>query len=530
MKIENLEKTIKGLEEGGFLDWEKIVRQQGGEIFLVGGAVRDSLLGDREIKDFDFAVRGVEIEKLGKILGRLGRVELVGKNFGVYKFVPEGKKMKVALDIALPRTEISLATGGYKDFKVSYNHKLEIKEDLGRRDFTINAMAWNLGTGELIDEFGGWKDLKNKKIRTVGNAYERFHEDYSRMLRGIRFACQLDYEIQETTFVALKKLIGKINDQRGEERIVPYEMIGEEFLKAFVADPVGAFDLYDKSGAMQEIVPELLAMKNCPQPKNWHSEGDVWTHTRLCLKNLSGEAFQERFEQPIIFGDEGKRQKASLAERESRRAKGKNKEKLFGAELVMAVLWHDVGKPLTIITPDKDGSDRIRFNGHDESGADLAEGIFKKLKLSAAPDFDFEPERASWLIRRHHLFDTKPATEMKNSTLEKYFFSERYSGEDLLKLGFIDQSSSIQENGEPSLDNLNLMVKRIEELKKLGKGRRLPKPLIDGNEVMKILKIKPGKKVGKILEELREKQLTGKIKDREGAVREVKKAGRIVGK
>ena len=110
------------------------------------------------------------------------------------------------------------------------------------------------------------------------------------------------------------------------------------------------------------------------------------------------------------------------------------------------------------------------------------------------------------------------------------FFSERYSGEDLLKLGFIDQSSSIQENGEPSLDNLNLMVKRIEELKKLGKGRRLPKPLIDGNEVMKILKIKPGKKVGKILEELREKQLTGKIKDREGAVREVKKAGRIVGK
>ncbi|NMB48075.1 CCA tRNA nucleotidyltransferase [Candidatus Kuenenbacteria bacterium] len=519
MKLENLKRTIKQLSEGGFLDWQKEVEENGGEIFLVGGAVRDALLGGKEIKDYDFVVRGVEIERLEKILAGLGRVELVGKNFGVYKFVPAGKKMKVAFDIALPRTEISLATGGYKDFKVRYDHKLKIEEDLGRRDFTINALAWNLKKEKLIDEFQGLRDLQEKKIRTVGNAYERFREDYSRMLRGIRFACQMNYEIEKTTWEALKKLMKNINDERGEERVVPYEIIGEEILKALVYNPVEAFDLMDKSGAFKELIPELEKMKGCPQPKNWHSEGDVWTHTRLCLQNLNSEAFRKRFKEPIIFSEKSKIQISNQIQN----PKSKNIKVVLGAELVMAVLFHDVGKPATITTPEKDGADRIRFSGHDETGADLAESIFKKLKLSAAPDFDFDPERATWLIRRHHLFDTKPATEMKNPTLEKYFFGERYSGEDLLKLGFIDGSGSIPQNKKDYLSSFNLMVKRIEELKKLGKGRRLPKPLLDGNEVMEVLKIKPGKKVGRILEELREKQLAGKIKSKKEAEREVRR-------
>jgi len=517
MKKENLKKTIKTLAQDGFLDWLVEIRKNEGEVFLVGGAVRDALIGDRVIKDYDFIVRGIEIERLGKILERLGRVELVGKSFGVYKFVPIGKKMETAFDIALPRTEISLATGGYKDFKVSYNYRLDIRGDLGRRDFTINALAWDLKKEELIDEFGGLLDLKHRQIKTVGNAYERFGEDYSRMLRAIRFACQLGYKIEDNTWAALQKLIQKINEEKGGERIVPYEIIGEEILKAFAGNPLSAFGLMDKSGATAELLPELLKMKNCPQPKNWHSEGDVWEHTRLCLKILGSEAFKERFSQSIIFDKKIKNQSRD------RGTKIKMKEELINAELVMAVLFHDVGKPFTIITPEKDKADRIRFNGHDEFGADLAEQIFKKLKLSATPDFDFDPERASWLIRRHHLFDTKPATEMKNSTLEKYFFDQHYSGEDLLKLGFVDQSSCIQENGKIDLGNFNTVVKRIKELKKLGKGRNLPKPLINGNEVMKILGIKPGKRVGKILEQLREKQLAGKIKDKEEAKQEIKK-------
>ncbi|NMC51931.1 CCA tRNA nucleotidyltransferase [Candidatus Kuenenbacteria bacterium] len=516
MKKENLKKTIMQLKEEGFFDWQKEIEKNKGEVFLVGGAVRDALLGDKEIKDYDFVVRGIEIEELGKILKSLGRVELVGKSFGVYKFVPAGKKMKIAFDIALPRTEIALATGGYKDFKVRYNHKLKIEDDLGRRDFTINALAWDLKKEKLIDEFGGLEDLENKLIRTVGNAQERFREDYSRMLRGVRFACQLNFQIEKSTRVALQKLIKNINDERGGERVVPYEILGEEILKAFVYNPMEAFDLMDKSGAMRETMPELLKMKGCPQPRNWHSEGDVWTHTRLCLKNLNSEAFRERFGDPIIFDDKIKNQNSEF----------KSKVRLLNAELVMAVLWHDVGKPVTIMTPEKNGSDRIRFNNHDELGAKMAEEIFRKMKFSAAPDFDFEPERAAWLIRKHHLFDKKRIKEMKAATIEKYFFCERYSGEDLLKLGFIDGLSSIPEDEEEQLASFNLMIGRIEGLKKLGKDRKLPKPLLDGNEIMKILKIRPGKKVGKILEGLREKQLAGKIKNRKEAEKEIGKVGK----
>ncbi len=499
MKKKNLEKIISELEREGFLAWIKnVYKKQGSEIYLVGGAVRDALLGDKEIKDFDFVVRGWSLEELEKELGKLGRVDLVGKTFGVFKFMPQGKKIEVPFDIALPRKEISLASGGYRDFKVEYDGGLEIKEDLGRRDFTVNALAYEIKSGKLVDEFKGVKDLEDKIIRTVGNGYERFREDYSRMLRGIRFACQLDWQIEEVTWQALCKLITHINNEREGERVVPYEVIASELLKSFVDSPLRAFDLYDKSGATKELMSELLGMKGCPQPPNWHSEGDVWEHTRLCLKNLEAEPFRERFKDPIIFIDK--------------------KSKLINVELVMAVLWHDVGKPYTIQTPERDGSDRIRFNEHDNIGAKTARKVFEKLKLSAAPEFDFEPERASWLIAKHHLFDPKTIKEMKNSTVEKYFFWDKFSGEDLLKIGFIDKISSIwADRGEGEMESFEMMVERINELKKLGKGKKLPDCLLNGDEVMKILKLKPGKKVGEILDKLREEQLGGEIKAKKEA-------------
>ena len=187
----------------------------------------------------------------------------------------------------------------------------------------------------------------------------------------------------------------------------------------------------------------------------------------------------------------------------------------------MAALWHDAGKPYTIQTPQKDNTDRIRFSGHDAESAKMAKKNFNKLKLSAA-EFDFDAERAVWLIKKHHLFDSEKIRQMKNSTIEKYFFSDKYSGEDLLKMGFVDMSASIRPNGRPELDNLELMVERINELKKLGKGRKLPKALLNGDEVMEILGIQAGKKVGKILNELREKQLSGRIKNKQEAIKFIK--------
>ena len=239
------------------------------------------------------------------------------------------------------------------------------------------------------------------------------------------------------------KLINDVQVTKGE-RVVPYEIIANELLKTFVLNPVKAFDLYDKSGALQELMPELLKMKNCPQPENWHSEGDVWEHTRLCLLNLESEAFKSRFKNNIIFNQESK----------------VKSQKLIDAELVMAALWHDVGKPYKIQTPEKDGTDRIRFNNHDVKSAKLAKSKFEQLKLSSASEFNFDTERAVWLVAKHHLFDPKTVKEMKNSTIEKYFFSNRYNGEDLLKLGFIDILSSVwQKNKEQRFAGFNLLVK-----------------------------------------------------------------------
>jgi putative nucleotidyltransferase with HDIG domain len=502
MKKVNLEKLISGLQEGGFLAWTKNVYEiDGAQVYLVGGAVRDALLGKKDIKDFDFVVRGVSMDRLGEILGKIGKVDLVGKNFGVYKFLPEGKKLEVAYDIALPRKEISLATGGYRDFKVDFDEKLSIKDDLGRRDFTINAMAYEIRDNVLVDEFGGENDMHDKKIRTVGNPYERFEEDYSRMLRGIRFACQLNWNFHDGTRHALKDLMSHLNDSIGDDRIVPYEVIASEMLKSFVASPYRAFDLYDVMGGFKELAPEILKMKDCPQPPNWHSEGDVWTHTRIVLKNLSEKRFKERFSESLIF---------------------EKKLSVINAELVMAALWHDVGKPYTIQTPERDGTDRIRFSSHDDEGAKVARSFFERIRFSSVPEFDFNASRTGWLIAKHHLFDTKTISEMKNSTIEKYFFSENYSGEDLLKLGYLDMSASLRPNGEPDLSNFDLMLERINHLKSLGKGKRLPRALLSGDEVMDELKIDSGSKVGLILTDLREMQLSGKLNSKDEAIKYIK--------
>jgi len=145
------------------------------------------------------------------------------------------------------------------------------------------------------------------------------------------------------------------------------------------------------------------------------------------------------------------------------------------------------------------------------------------MKLSAAPDFTFDVGHAIWLIERHHLFDTKTIKEMKNSTIEKYFFGGRHAGEDLLKMGFIDMFSSVrQDTGNGNVENFEMMLNRINELKKLGKDKKLPRPLLNGQEVMKILKIKPGIRVGRILGALREWQLSGKVTTRVWAIKKIK--------
>ena len=274
------------------------------EWYLVGGMVRDIILGREEkSKDYDFVVRDVTLEQVEKALEGKGKVNLVGKTFGVLKFTPEGAEQ--AIDIAWPRTETTTGAGGYRDFDVQSDSRLPVEKDLARRDLTINAMAWDVHQDKLVDPFGGRDDVENKVLRAVGEPKERFAEDYSRMLRTLRFACQLGFEIEEKTWQALTELVPHLDDkvarvrerkvkgtdrvikEKVQERVVPYELMSREFAKALDADPVQAIDLFERSGALFRVFPELKEMRGCAQSPDHHSEGDVWTHSKLAVEKLA---------------------------------------------------------------------------------------------------------------------------------------------------------------------------------------------------------------------------------------------------
>jgi len=474
----------------------------GGEWYLVGGAVRDLAL-QRPTKDLDLVVRGLPIERVRAALERHGRVDLVGKHFGVLKFLPRTLELPEAIDVALPRTEHSLHhTGGYKDFAVQSDPSLPIEEDLRRRDFTINAMAWSVTADRLVDPFNGRDDLAARRLRAVGDPAERYAEDYSRLLRGLRFACQLGFDIEPATWQALSEAVGHLNDtvsvpgSTEQEWIVPRETIGKELIRMFTCAPARAFDLLDGCGATALLMPELLLMKNCPQPPNYHSEGDVWVHTRLALSLLSSDRFREE------FPDESPHHPIS-------------------AELVFAVLLHDVAKPVTLRTPERDGTDRIRFDGHDRVGATIAHAIAVRLKLSSFPadsPLHVDADRLAWLVAHHLLTMSGPIDQMKNSTMERYFFSDDRPGRALQQLIWTDSSATIHESGRADMTSYGHLKARIAQLETLtAERRRLPPSLIDGHAVMQLLSLPPGPNVGRLLTIVREAQLAGAVTTTEEA-------------
>ncbi len=227
------------------------------ELFFVGGTVRDLLLKRKAPQsDFDFVVRLVHEKDIESWFSLFGEIDSVGRIFGVYKFIPEGfdPSRHHPIDIALPRTEQSQphSEGGYKEFNIQSNISLPIQEDLARRDFTINAMAINVRTGDLIDPFGGEQDLHARVIRSVGDPQIRFDEDLSRVLRAIRFAAELSCSIETKTQQAIKDNITRLNAFRNTnlktEYVVPREIIGQELAKALYRNPACAIDWFQKTG------------------------------------------------------------------------------------------------------------------------------------------------------------------------------------------------------------------------------------------------------------------------------------------
>ena len=456
------------------------------EIFLVGGAVRDIILG-RETKDFDLVIRGVSKNILEKFLASQGKVNLVGKNFGVFKFKPKNWDDE-EIDIALPRTEHSInLSGAYRDFKIQSDAKLKIEDDLSRRDFTINAMAWNIIKQELIDPFRGLADLKKNVIKAVGKPEQRFKEDYSRMLRAIRFACQLNFEIETKTWQSIIKEIKKLDKKIDGKQVIPYEVIAKELVKAMASNPVWAIELLDQSGAIKILMPELLKMRGCPQPKNFHSEGDVWQHTILALKKLDSLAFTKEFVSSRVTN-----------------------------EVIWGLLFHDLGKPYTIVK-----ADRLRFNNHDNVAAQKFSEIAKRLKLSSA---GVDLEITEKIIAKHMLPTHSKVDTMKDTTLEKYFFNPNFPGQELLMLIFADISATVPPSGKPDFTSYREIKLRINKLKsKIKNKKQLPKQIVTGHDLINKYKLKPGPKIGQLLEILREAQLKGKINTKADGLKYIKK-------
>ena len=232
-------------------------------LYMVGGAVRDAILG-RKTKDFDFVIAGVPAKDLERWFAKHGSMDLTGRNFGVYKFLPHGSLEKTFVDIALPRTEQATegSLGGYKDFETQSDAQLDITTDLARRDFTINAMAYDVRGMRLVDPYGGLEDLKSKTIRAVGDAARRFREDLSRILRAIRFASELAFFIEPHTWEALRKTVPLLNITRARadgvtQFVVPRETIGKELAKALAANPQRTLEMLRTSGIFSFVLPEV---------------------------------------------------------------------------------------------------------------------------------------------------------------------------------------------------------------------------------------------------------------------------------
>jgi poly(A) polymerase len=328
------------------------LRQHGFQAYLVGGCVRDLLLG-REPKDYDVATSATP----DQVMSIFPETYAVGAQFGVVLVpAPQGD-----VEVATFRSDIGYSDGRHPD---EVRFSADPREDVARRDFTINGMLLDPVSNEVLDFVGGRRDLDAKVIRTIGDPKQRFAEDKLRMLRAVRFASRLGYTIDPETVAA-------IEEGADEIQFVSRERVRDELTRMLTEGHArGALLLLDESGLLPEVLPEICAMKGVAQPPQFHPEGDVFVHTLLLLENL-----------PVPCSP----------------------------ALAWGALLHDVGKPATFrVAPD-----RIRFDGHVEVGVKMAQEICRRLRFSTD-----DTEQVLALIDNHMRFGH--ATRMKESTLKKF--------------------------------------------------------------------------------------------------------------
>lgn len=418
------------------------------EIYLVGGTVRDIFLG-RESKDLDIVIRSVKGKDLEKFLEKEGRVDLVGKSFGIFKFNLKSKKKDLPqIDIALPRTEHSFNTGGYRDFDIQSDPDLEIEKDLERRDFTINAMALIVNCERstvncsLVDPYNGMQDLENKTIKTVGDPRERFKEDYTRMLRAIRFSVQLHFKIEEKTYKNIYNL-------RKEIMTIPAERLQEEVTKIIMATNAKfGIELLKKVGLLHLLMPELEAGIGVKQ--NRSHIYDVFEHS---IRALDYAAKQD-----------------------------------YSLEIRFGALFHDIGKPET-----KEGEGKeATFHNHEMLSAKKTRAIMKRLKYSREIS-----DKVVKLVRNHMFYYT--LGEITDAAVRRLIvrIGKENIG-DQLQVRFCDRIGMGRPKAKPY--KLVELEKRIQEVQMDPISVKMLK--LNGDEVMKVLGIEPSVRIKYLMEAL----------------------------
>ena len=351
--------------------------------YLVGGCVRDLLMGHAP-KDYDVATDAHP----DKVMELFPRSFGVGAHFGVVLVPMLVDGQEIVTEVATFRSD-GVYSDGRRPDEVAYTD--DPQQDVLRRDFTINGMLLDvdkyLASGDAaaatLDYVGGREDLKAGVVRAIGQAVRRFSEDKLRMLRAVRFAARFGFAIERESFAAIRVLAGEIGQ-------VSRERVRDELTRMLTEGrAAAAFEMLEKSGLLQQVLPEVAAMRGVAQPPEWHPEGDVWVHTLLLLEKLPPGC---------------------------------------AATLAWGALLHDVCKPPTYTV-----SDRIRFNGHAEVGTRMAAAICRRLRFS-----NEETDQILALVANHMRFGD--VEKMKESTLKRFFRLPKFA--EHLELHRLDVTSS----------------------------------------------------------------------------------------
>jgi poly(A) polymerase len=420
------------------------LRAGGFEAFYAGGCVRDMLLGLTP-HDYDVATeaRPEQVEAL------FPRTVPVGAQFGVILVLEQGSEVQVAT---------FRGDGVYSDGRHPESvHFSDAEGDARRRDFTVNGLFYDPVKEKFHDFVGGRDDLRSGILRAIGNPSERFGEDKLRLLRAVRFASTLGFSIAPETWSALVESAPEIH-------AVSAERIRDELVKILLSpNRLRGFDLLDQSGLLREILPEIEALKGCDQPPEFHPEGDVFVHTRLMLSLLAPEV---------------------------------------SLPLILSVLLHDIGKPATRLV---DENGRIRFNGHETTGAEMSHTVLQRLRFPNEVIDSVIPA-----VRLHMSFKDVP--KMRVSTLKRMMARSTFDEE--LELHRIDCLGS-----HGMLDNHSMLIEKREEF---SHEPLIPPPLITGHDLI-ALGWKPGKRFAEILKTVQNLQLEGAINSREEALERISK-------